>query len=182
MKVYVARHAQAEHNLADVFHDATIPNDVSLTSLGIKQAEKLARKLADTQIDVMYVSELRRTLQTAQIVNRFHNAPIVENSLLNDIVSGIAGKPVAAFRQMIYASSDPWSAKFEGGESFEDEKRRMVRFLDFLRTQNNESAFIVTSGGIANIVYGIVHNLSNDDTFNRDIPNVDVFEFELDVI
>lgn len=179
MKVYVARHAQAEHNLIDIFHDATVPADVPLTNLGIEQAEGLARKLADRQIDVMYVSELRRTLQTAQIVNRLHDAPIIQNPLLNDIVSGIAGRPVIEFRQMIYASPDPWNAKFEGGESFEDEKKRMIKFLDFLRTQENENVFIVTSGGLANIIYGIVHGLSNDDTFNRAIPNVEVFEFVL---
>ena len=55
----------------------------------------------------------------------------------------------------------------------------MIKFLDFLRTQENENVFIVTSGGLANIIYGIVHGLSNDDTFNRAIPNVEVFEFVL---
>ena len=179
MLVYVARHGEATHNLQDLFHDTTVP-DVPLTAKGRKQAEGLADRLKDAKLDVIYASELQRTQQTAAIVNTVHNAPTIIDPLLNDIVSGIAGHPVSEFRELLAGSIDPWNARFSGGESYEDNKSRATAFLQYLKDQPYQCVLIVTSGGVANMLYGYAHGLSNDQMYKRPIENAALLSFELE--
>lgn len=178
MLVYVARHGEAEHNLQDLFHDTTV-SDVSLTDKGMKQVDILASKLKDVELDAIYASRLRRTQQTAEAVNHYHNLPVIIDPLLDDIISGIAGHPVSEFRDMIARSDDPWHAHFEGGESYEDNKARATKFLEFLKAQSYECVLVVTSGGVANMLYGIMNGMSNEQIYPHPIDNAALLSFEL---
>lgn len=178
MLVYVARHGEAEHNLQDLFHDTTVP-DVSLTDKGIEQVNVLADKLRNVKFDAIYASRLRRTQQTAEAINRYHNLPITIDPLLDDIVSGIAGRPVSEFKDMIAHSNDPWHAHFGGGESYEDNKARATKFLESLKTQPYACVLVVTSGGVANMLYGMTNGMTNEETYPRPIDNAALLSFEL---
>lgn len=178
MLVYVARHGEAEHNIKDTFHDTTLP-EVSLTEKGLRQVDELAEKLKDVKFDAIYASRLRRTQQTAEAVNRHHHLPVKIDPLLDDIVSGIAGRPVSEFRDMIARADDPWHAHFEGGESYEDNKARAAKFLEFLKTQPYTCVFVVTSGGVANMLYGIMNGMTNEEMYPRPIDNAALLSFEL---
>lgn len=177
MLIYVARHAEAEHNLADTFHDVTLP-DVQLTQTGLQQANNLALALAEVPFDAIYASELKRTQQTAEIVNIYHKVPTKVNELLNDIRSGIAGRPVSELRDAILASSDPWNLHFDNGESYNDVKARVKMFLKTLCQTDSSCVLVVTSGGIANIMYGLAHALSDKEAYTRSCPNAAVIKFD----
>jgi broad specificity phosphatase PhoE len=168
--VYIARHGEATHNPDHLFHDTTVP-DVELTSKGIQQSAALAEELRAAKPEAIFVSELKRTRQTADIVNSIHNVPEIVDPLLNDIVSGIAGKPVNEFRTLLTNSADPWNAHFEGGESYNEVKARAELFLEKLKTMPYGCVLVVTSGGLANILYGLENGLSNEEMFNRPIEN-----------
>ncbi|PJO44721.1 histidine phosphatase family protein [Lysinibacillus xylanilyticus] len=65
MELIFIRHGQGEHTLA-------IPNSLqvknpSLTALGISQAKLLRKKFTLTDEDIVFISPLKRTLETAQI-------------------------------------------------------------------------------------------------------------------
>ena len=75
MKIYFARHGRTNYNDLDLCNaDPSV--DVHITELGAEQAKALADKLKDLPLDRIFVSELKRTQQTAEIVNSFHDAPI----------------------------------------------------------------------------------------------------------
>lgn len=178
MFVYIARHGEAEHNILDTFHDTTMP-EVSLTDKGQCQAEDLAERLKGVELDAIYASRLRRTQQTAGAVNRYHRLDVAINPFLDDIVSGIAGRPVSELRDMMANAEDPWSAHFEGGESYNECKVRAVEFLRLLKGQPHKRVLVVTSGGIANLLYGIVNGLTNEQMYPRPIGNAELLEIEL---
>ncbi len=178
MLVYVARHGEAEHNILDLFHDTTLP-EVSLTDKGVQQVKRLAKKLKDVKLDAIYASRLRRTQQTAEAVNRYHDLAITIDPSLDDIISGIAGHAVSEFRDMLARSSNPWHAHFEGGESYENNKARATKFLEFLKTQTHSCVLVVTSGGIANMLYGIMNEMTNEEMYPRPIDNAELLSFEL---
>ena len=78
MKLYLARHAETNYNIAKLAN--ADPNiDVHLTEHGIEQAENLAELLKDVDYDIVYISELPRTRQTAEIINI-----TIKSSLLMD--------------------------------------------------------------------------------------------------
>lgn len=178
MIVYVARHAESEHNLKDLFHDTTV-SDVSLTPKGIDQANRLAQELRTVKLDVIYVSELLRTQQTAEIVNKYHNVQIIVEPLLNDIVSGIAGHPVSDFDKLLATSSDPWNEHFEGAESYNDVVSRVTLFLRKLERRNYTTILVITSGGLVNNMYGLANGLSNEEMYSRPIANAALLKFDI---
>lgn len=83
-----------------------------ITAEGTKQAKALAKKLKDVPFDHIFVSEMRRTQQTAEIVNQFHNATVVVEPLFNDHRSGFEGKPAKLLIEALDSSENRWTAHF----------------------------------------------------------------------
>ncbi len=67
MKLFVVRHGQTNYNLQHLCNDdPTI--DVHLTKEGKKQAEIIANKLKYIQFDTIFISEIPRTRETANLI------------------------------------------------------------------------------------------------------------------
>jgi probable phosphoglycerate mutase len=92
-------------------------------------------------LDRIIVSPLPRTRQTADIINRYHGAPIEEHSAISDIRSGFDGKTVNEYFAAI--AHDPLNARVNGGESLLDHKRRVLGFIDWLRQQPEANILVV---------------------------------------
>ncbi len=83
------------------------PNtDVHLTQTGITQAGMLAKKLKAVNFDHVYVSQLRRTQQTAEVINKSHKAPVIIDSRLNDNRTGFDNQPSADFYEAMKKAKD----------------------------------------------------------------------------
>lgn len=83
--IIFVRHGQSESNLAQVF---TGQGDVSLTPLGLEQAERTAAYLRRYPIDCIYSSDLRRAMQTAGPTARMCGLPIIPDPQLREIAAG----------------------------------------------------------------------------------------------
>src|SRR5437868_14596557 len=128
MKLYLARHGWTNYNDLRLCNaDPTV--DVHLTPTGVSQAEALADKLKQTALDHIIVSELKRTQQTAEIVNRFHHLEIEVDARLNDGRSGFEGKPFSEYARALDAADNRWTAHFNGGESVEDIRDLVADFM-----------------------------------------------------
>ncbi|GAE89204.1 alpha-ribazole-5'-phosphate phosphatase [Acetivibrio straminisolvens JCM 21531] len=84
-RIIFVRHAEAEGNLNRVFHGWT---DSSITERGHLQAQRVAERLKDVEVDVIYSSSLKRTLQTAQYIADVKNLPIIRTDKLKEINGG----------------------------------------------------------------------------------------------
>ncbi|UCE88176.1 MAG: histidine phosphatase family protein [Pseudomonadota bacterium] len=140
MKLLCMRHGQTNYNIAALCNDDPA-REVALTATGRQQAEEAAQRLRDTDIERIFVSELPRTRQTAEIVNRHHGVAIVTHSALNDIRSGFDGQPVAMYQQAI--AHDPLHASANDGESLLEHGQRVVGFIEWLRTQPDRTVLVV---------------------------------------
>lgn len=128
MKLYVARHGQTNYNDLGLCNSDP-KTDVYLTNIGRAQVEKLSSQLKDVPLDQIFVSELKRTKQTANIVNKHHKVLIEVDSRLNDIRSGYEDKHYLEYHAAFHNAENKWSARFNGGESWEDVKERVRDFL-----------------------------------------------------
>ncbi|MBS0422986.1 MAG: histidine phosphatase family protein [Proteobacteria bacterium] len=140
MNIYCMRHGRTNYN------DLGLCNDdpgqvVYLTATGIAQAQSAAHELCAVTLNRIIVSPLPRTRQTAEIVNRYHDVSIEVHADLADIRSGFEGKPVSDYFAAI--SHDPLRARANGGESLLDHKQRVLRFIDWLKVQQDESLLVV---------------------------------------
>jgi broad specificity phosphatase PhoE len=178
MKIYLARHGRTNYNDLNLCNgDPSI--DVRITDLGIKQAHNLADKLKEKPIDHIYVSEMQRTRQTAEIVNKFHHATVETSPLLNDHRSGFEGKNAQLLMDALDAAGNRWTASFNGGESIEDMKQRAAMFLEELKAKPYSTVLIVTSGWVIKMLVAVIENIPNEEAWNREAEQGDHLELEI---
>ena len=178
VKIYIARHAETNYNLLNLCNDSPLV-DVYLTPNGIKQGKILAESLKDVAFDLIITSEFPRTKETARLINTYHHAPVMQDKRINDVVTGFEGQPVSEFRDFRKNSSNPWTAKFKSGESFEDEKARVGLFLDNLKTMDANVVLVVTHQAIARLIYANINKLPNERVRDLEVSNTHCFDFEL---
>lgn len=93
--------------------------DVSLTETGKEQAEKLAEAFKHTTFGCIYISELKRTQQTAEYINHYHHVESRIDKRLNDNRTGYEGRPADEHYAALAASPDRWTVRFNDGESWD---------------------------------------------------------------
>lgn len=72
MKLYLVRHGESLANKEEFHHTPETP----LSEDGIKQAEVVAERLKNIEIDFIYSSPQERAKQTAEIISKQKNLPI----------------------------------------------------------------------------------------------------------
>ncbi len=80
-KLYLVRHGETYDNAAHLMQGQT---QGKLNPTGIKQAEEVARKMAQEHIDAFVASDLHRSIQTCEIIAKPHQGNVVETPLLRE--------------------------------------------------------------------------------------------------
>lgn len=130
------RHGQSESNLAQIF---TGQNNTELTPLGMRQAERTAEYLKDRHIDVIYSSDLSRSMHTAEPTAKMHGLEIIPNKAFREINAGdwegLRYSDLLARYPESYGKwiNDQGCAHPEGGESVREMARRVSEEVDRLR-------------------------------------------------
>ena len=156
MKLYFVRHGQTDINAGTV-KDLAAQFDEPLNSDGVEQAKQLAEQLSDNKFNAIISSPAQRSLQTAQIINRFHNLDVQ----LDD-----------AWRELFtvgYLDATSWHDAFdfdretavEGIEPIRDFFNRIYTALDSLKATYGKEDFVlvVSHGGTHQAVYAYVNKL-----------------------
>lgn len=173
MKAFFVRHGQTNYNLKDLCNDDP-KKDVHLTELGKRQAEEVAEKLRNEKIGVIFISELPRTRETAEIINRFHGAPIKVDKRLNDRKTGFEGRPVSEFDDAV--KKDALNTKPRGGESFMEEKKRVVSFIKSLKRMKYKGVVVITHSEPLKIINAYFGGLSDTETPDLHVGNCEIAE------
>lgn len=157
MKVYFVRHGETEFNKE---HKIMGQLDEPLDAEGVRQSHALAAKI-DNDFERLFCSPLRRARQTAEILNEKLGLQLeIREELRERSFGNLAGKTLA---QMDRQTKDQIAKKDDedtydyrpyGGESAEDVKRRINKFLDFLRQDHaDKKVLVVTHTGIIRLMY-----------------------------
>ncbi len=131
-KVYMIRHGSTNLNHPDKDKDRIRGwLDISLNIEGLDDAIKAADEMKDVPYEVMYVSDLKRTIQTALVVNKSHDKPMHLSSSLRPWNLGI-------YQGAISSQVHPMLKYYEinenllpkDGESFKEFRLRLLSFVD----------------------------------------------------
>ncbi len=157
MKLFLARHAETNFNIKQLANsDAHV--DVHLTENGVSQARNIAELLKDATFEIIFISELPRTRQTADIINLYHNKELIVDRRINDIKTGFESQPVADWLAALDTSENRWDAKFNDGESLHEAAARGRHFIKYLKHQSYESVLVVTHGFMTQVISGYIEN------------------------
>lgn len=147
-RLLLVRHGATEYNLARMFMGRT---DIDLNATGFLQAEGLRDRLAMEKIDVIYSSDLKRTMLTARAIAAGRNCDIIPAPELREIdygkVEGLKFEEIKLHYPELVQLFVDWSPLlvFPGGESFNRLKDRVDQFAGRLKPYSPEQTVLVVA-------------------------------------
>jgi alpha-ribazole phosphatase len=177
MKLYCLRHGETRYNRLGLCNDDPGRN-VPLTAEGICQAEAVSERLKSVPIERIITSELPRTWQTADIINRHHGVPMESHPALNDIRTGFESRPVGEY--FAATGHDRLHVRVNGGESLLDYKQRVSGFIDWLGRQPEEIILVVAHEETLRVFTVCLRALPDSALLELDYGNCELIEFTIE--
>lgn len=186
MKVYIARHGQDDDSVRGGW------NHLHLTPLGIEQSQNFAEKLFEDKdiykIGKIYSSDLKRAVQTAEIISDKLGIEVDFSPDFREVNNGaLAGmkNEIADLKYPnLYWRNLEWNEKYPSGESprefFERVSFAWKELLD-KNSSYDKNILLITHGGVINIIKCLVkgENYSNKNKY-QGLPCADIcFEYEI---
>lgn len=176
MRIILTRHGQTEWNVLNKVCGRT---DVELTQKGISQAEILADRLKDHQIDLIISSPMKRAYKTACIVGDKLGQTISTDARLIEQNYGIYEGSDRKNPDFL-ANKKNFTYRYPGGESMMDVAVRTYSLLNELRDKfPDKNVLIVCHGGAARVINTYFRDMTNDEFFNYTLDNCDIEEYEI---
>ena len=152
-RLFLVRHGETALNSSERYWGQT---DVALSDLGITQAERLRDYLAGERISAAYASNLKRALDTAEIIAAAHSLKVIACPELREINFGeIEGLTYAEASERFPDLAAKWRGErntdieFPGGESFHELKERVGTFPRRLENHTEgEAVLVVAHAGV----------------------------------
>ncbi|MBM3256077.1 MAG: histidine phosphatase family protein [Candidatus Moranbacteria bacterium] len=119
-----------------------------LSKIGKQQAKKVARRLKKEKLGAIYSSDLKRAVDTANEIAKFHKDLTVQfDKRLRERFFG-------KYQGKTYSENWDWKSIPEGIESDSKMNERVTNFIDdILDKHKNDTVLIVSHGGIKKIIY-----------------------------
>lgn len=176
MNIMLVRHGQTDWNVKRRVQGWA---NICLNENGKKQAFIVAKSLIDVKIDLIISSPLERALQTAEIINKYKNVPIIIDERLKERNFG----EFEGLEKNNFDFDGFWNYKMNNkylkAENIERFFNRVYDFLDEIKeTYKDKKVLLVTHGGVSVAVkcyfFGIPDMYS---LFPLCIDNCEVDEF-----
>ncbi|GET21933.1 histidine phosphatase family protein [Prolixibacter denitrificans] len=169
---WLIRHGETVENAQGICQGQT-PG--TLSEDGMMQARALAEYLKNEEFDVIYSSDLRRTMKTTEAVLQFHpGEEIIPEPLLRErYLADWQGKPFPKnWKEMDLP---------EEAETSEDLIVRAKAFLSLLKEKHEgKKVFAMSHGGLIRAFWTVLHNLDNGSYSRWDAPeNTSISRFGL---
>lgn len=110
-------------------------SDVELSELGVKQSINLKEQIKDKKFDAVFCSDLKRAVKSAELAFG-GTAPIIKDARLRECNYGKLNASSSSIVEPM-CEKECISNRFPEGESYEDVKKRMAEFLEFLKANYN---------------------------------------------
>ncbi|NDK08531.1 hypothetical protein EOM39_04785 [Candidatus Gracilibacteria bacterium] len=171
MKIYLIRHSstiEGENNIILGLLDG------NLSEKGISDAENTGNYLENEKfgIDVIITSKLKRAIDTGKIINKKLKLNIIENELINERGAGnIEGQKENIINWEKYEEDPLELRKHKGGESFIDVEKRVIKFVESLKSFNYNNILVISHSVVILLLIKYYNNFSLKDALKYNINN-----------
>lgn len=180
MLLYIIRHGESEAN-AGGYHSGQ--SCVHLTEKGVRQAEKTREIVKDIDFDKLYVSDVLRTQETAEVI--FPDMPRTFIPLAREVDNtAMHGKNKAELTEIYGQKYLDCREKFDyapldiGCESLAHLSGRAKKLLEWAEKQDDDRICIVSHAGFIVALAGLVLGIEpHSRALSCDNASVNVFEF-----
>ncbi|MBS4191146.1 histidine phosphatase family protein [Bacillus sp. FJAT-49705] len=166
--IYLIRHAQAKGQ----------PITANLTQKGKEQANSLVPFFKNKEIDRIYSSPFKRTVDTIRPLAESRGLKIIEDDRLGERV--LSSLNLEDWQDKLQKSFEDLNLAFEGGESNTIAMERAASMLQMIIQSDDKHIILVSHGNLTTLMlrcfdecYGFEHlmEMSNPDVFEIVIEN-----------
>ena len=191
MNIYLVRHGETEQNKRKKFYGKL---DVGLNKKGEEQSYKVGELLKDVEFNKIYISNRKRTRETAEIIlgrNKFYKKEkniIYKEERINEIDFGIfEGKSYEEIGSLYPKEQERWERDWKNfvppkGESAVGFYNRVENFMKHIQKEEDGDYLIVTHGGVIRMIYSYILQNNMDFYWNFASRNGDItlikYEYE----
>ena len=144
--LYLARHGETVDNANQILQGQT---QGMLNEKGLEQAENLAKSLDGIQIDAVIASDLKRAVDTAEVIAKRRSLPLITTPLLRERDWGsFTGRFIPDLKDV------QWP---DDVESMDAMMERARLFMDWLRRDYSQKTVVAVGHGIINKVIQAVY-------------------------
>jgi broad specificity phosphatase PhoE len=171
MKLILTRHVETIENQRGILQGQ---NPGTLSKNGKLQAKKLAKRLKDEKIDVIYSSDLKRAVDTTKEIAKYHkNVKIIYSEKLREISHGsFAGR---------FSKDVDWNNPPNDIEKPLEVRIRAKMILDdAYKKYKNKTVLFVSHGFFNRVLFSIIENRPIEDIMNiQKFENTSLSIFEI---
>jgi len=150
--IYLVRHGESVFNKENRAQGHSMN---PLSEEGVMQVQNISEDILKLPITKIYCSDLKRAVQTAEILNKELNLPIVLDSRLREFDCGESIRGLLKQDRPVDLYDNP---KKYGAETAPDVYIRMSDFLDELKANKVDNVLIVGHGGSLGMMMYILEN------------------------
>lgn len=184
MRFYLVRHGETDWNLENKIQGQ---NDIPLNQNGRRQAQKLAKKLSqsDYGICAIYTSGLKRACETAEIVGQaLKITPVVQSGLEEISLGKWEGHTWRQVRDIFSEEYQIWhtNRRYQippEGESYQQLLDRLLPALEEIRKKDDGNVLIVAHSAVIMTLLSYVYDTPFEDMAkNYKTGNAGIVELE----
>jgi len=181
-KLILARHGETAWNVEKVFRGRA---DINLDEVGIKQAELLGKHLSNWKLEAIYSSPVKRALDTANIIARYHKIGVqIDEGLIDFDYGEWQSLPEQEVKRLYPALLNEWhnnphKVRMPGGESLEDVRRRAIRVVNDVLSKYQGSILLVSHRVVIKVLICSLLGLDNSHFWNisQDVGGITIFNY-----
>jgi len=155
LRIVLARHGETEWNKINKFQGQS---NVELNEKGIAQAEALALALKEEPLKAIYTSPIIRAIETAKIINRYHNVSIERREGLKEMnvgdFEGLQPKDLVNDHPKFFGKwfEDPASVRMPNGETLQEVQDRAWAVVKEIADTYNAGSILLCSHNFVNLM------------------------------
>ena len=153
LRIVLVRHGETDWNKSKKFQGQ---RNIGLNEKGRAQAEALASALKEEPLKVIYSSPIARAVETAEIINRYHNVSLEQRDGLKEMNVGdfeglqlkdLAGDYSQFFQEWL---EDAASVRMPNGETLQEVQERAWSVLEEVVDAHNEGSVLLCAHNFVN--------------------------------
>lgn len=171
--IYIVRHGKTDWNIEGRIAGRT---DISINEQGREEAKLVCDKLKDVDFDYVFVSPLKRTIETAKIIT--DKELILDDRLIERSNGTLEGKLKSEIA--IMPNYNEKNETMYGIEPLDDLLKRVTDFLNEINSKyKGKNILIVTHGGVSINMRCILEGKPSDgDVSKYKLKNCEIIQYE----
>ncbi len=180
VKIILIRHGETDFNKQD--KEWGQGNEIPLNDWGVQQSEKLAKKIQEIKFEKIFSSDLKRAIQTAEIVRKTIGIPIIKDKRLREYNPGeedpSSEKWIEEYKRLLNSGISKYDIRPFGGENIWDLIKRTKSFLSDLEREKG-TILIISHSGVNSALINLSQGREKNDflSIKQDNACINILEF-----